>query len=963
MKKLLFVILFQFSLCFYGQNLPQIIPPSPQTQEVEKFINFDVSLYNGLADISIPFYTIELNGVAIPIGISYHASGIKKGQTNGEVGVGWVFNPGYRISRTIYGHPDESAPMATGVASTLLSLPNGAEKDKYLSRFLSQTDYNSQPSRGTESKLDGEFDQFNYSLPTGGGSFIITDRTLKEVAMVDKANVAIDYTIANGLTGLKATDDWGNSFYFGQQLSTNNLDVFEVSPRLGGNHKTAWALTDLITPLGEQVHFKYKQGSSGSWSSHMKTFTFYEAYPPYETPSNYTWTDGVDNSSSTFYLEEISSQKEKILITRNSANAITKIEIKTLENVLIKSVELYYSQIGHLFLDSLKIFDSNNIEGKEYTFNYYSKGEAPADFSHDQWGYYMKYGFTGPASAHLYHEEFFDDQIQVDQGFSKETLALLIDEGADRSHLTEFAVPSYFSLQKITYPTGGSTEYIYEHNKYKDFHDVLRNGGGIRIKQIRKYDDNSEPELIRDYVYGESESGYGEQVVPISHELFTSEGVHFFYNVDAVLRQQRIINYSTTLNGDIDPGGFIASNIVYPEVTEYYTSKNNNDWTGKVIYKYQTGTAYNAGTLLPQLQFIPVEDVGFQYWPLSPLYVRQYKRWNKPYLTQKEYFSYNKVSETFADIYKEEFFYDAAVSTYTGLKVRPFAYATDYLPKDPKYYDFVPSFFNYDEYTVTTAQRRLIEKKESWSNGGGPALTSKLFSYNSRGQIISETTHTSGNEEIKRSYNYPFEMVSAGKDPNGVYAGMINKNIVSPIIEEITFNDNVQQFFTKSNYSIYSGKYLLSSVETLKGIPSSSNEPTTRLIYHNYHVSGKPLEISRTGGPHIVYLWSTDRNPIAEIVNATALQVANALGTTVQGLSNINEGNLTSINLLRNTLLKSQITTFTYKPLVGVATVTDPKGYTTKYTYDACNRLYLIKDDDGNILSENQYNYRDQSSQ
>ena len=52
------------------------------------------------------------------------------------------------------------------------------------------------------------------------------------------------------------------------------------------------------------------------------------------------------------------------------------------------------------------------------------------------------------------------------------------------------------------------------------------------------------------------------------------------------------------------------------------------------------------------------------------------------------------------------------------------------------------------------------------------------------------------------------------------------------------------------------------------------------------------------------------------------------------------------------------ITTYTHKPLIGVSTVTDPKGDEQSYHYDSFNRLQYVKDKEGNILSENQYHYK-----
>jgi hypothetical protein len=52
------------------------------------------------------------------------------------------------------------------------------------------------------------------------------------------------------------------------------------------------------------------------------------------------------------------------------------------------------------------------------------------------------------------------------------------------------------------------------------------------------------------------------------------------------------------------------------------------------------------------------------------------------------------------------------------------------------------------------------------------------------------------------------------------------------------------------------------------------------------------------------------------------------------------------------------ITTITYKPLIGVSTITDTKGDKQTYHYDSFNRLQFVKDSSGNILSENEYHYK-----
>lgn len=53
----------------------------------------------------------------------------------------------------------------------------------------------------------------------------------------------------------------------------------------------------------------------------------------------------------------------------------------------------------------------------------------------------------------------------------------------------------------------------------------------------------------------------------------------------------------------------------------------------------------------------------------------------------------------------------------------------------------------------------------------------------------------------------------------------------------------------------------------------------------------------------------------------------------------------------------AMMTSYTYEPMVGMTSQTDPRGYTVSYFYDAANRLRTIKDEDGYILETYEYNY------
>ena len=111
MKKLvLYLGLWAISLGSSGQatELPQtsnlsVIPPTPEAAALIRFVEYPVSYYTGVPEISVPLYTVKSREISFPVSLNYHASGIKVEDVSGFVGLGWSLNAGGVISRVAHG--------------------------------------------------------------------------------------------------------------------------------------------------------------------------------------------------------------------------------------------------------------------------------------------------------------------------------------------------------------------------------------------------------------------------------------------------------------------------------------------------------------------------------------------------------------------------------------------------------------------------------------------------------------------------------------------------------------------------------------------------------------------------------------------------------------------------------------------------------------------------------------------
>ncbi|OWK68708.1 hypothetical protein [Pedobacter sp. AJM] len=255
-----------------------------------------------------------------------------------------------------------------------------------------------------------------------------------------------------------------------------------------------------------------------------------------------------------------------------------------------------------------------------------------------------------------------------------------------------------------------------------------------------------------------------------------------------------------------------------------------------------------------------------------------------------------------------------------------------------------------------------VETRYFGSDPDNKLITKVTYNYDSpyHLQITGSTSNDSQGIIKRKIIRYPHDMVSMGYDPSGVYTGMINSNFVALPIETIDFTNNNQNYLLRKNYINNNGNYLPNSIDTKSGY----NDLERRSDYKYDSKSNIVFSLIEKSKKS-VYIYSYNfQYPIAEIRNADYATVEAILGsTTVADIAAANptDSEITSwINQLRNStsLKDAHITSYTYKPLVGMTSMTDPKGMTTYYEYDEFQRLKNMKDQNGNILKNTTYHYK-----
>lgn len=518
-----FMLFFNIiSVAQQGIKLQVLTPPPPDVSALGKFGLVPVDNFTGIPSISIPVYTILDGTLEFPISLEYHAGGIKVKEDASEVGLGWALNAGGSITSATRGRPD----FQGGFADSYSSIPDAPDiqlntKSAYYSlngwyyQWVSDFNLMGQgPSGGmiysglTLTKNNVAKQYYNYftvdyygqapdfasdlyTITIGNKSYkFIFDNNFRPVVLGD-GSLKIELINLSKYPDWKVTDENGVAYYFTERQFYYTNTVYP--PTSGGVPElNTWHLTKIISPTYGEINFKYLHSATDFISTLPVASQTYlvgniSAHTQQNTDmvqASYTMYEKVNIDSIQFSSGYIKFTYESSRLDLKGARRLQAIEVRDKSNRLVKKTTLdnnsYFTAAsadpGFSFI-SLSGFTSDNIAKrlklnavsevnvtdttnyKKYTFSYNEQLKLPSKLSLaiDHWGYY-----NGASNSEL---------IPPVTLYLSSSPSPFVHTGADRNANPETMQANM--LTSIQYPTGGTTNFTYETNRFQRTETVI----------------------------------------------------------------------------------------------------------------------------------------------------------------------------------------------------------------------------------------------------------------------------------------------------------------------------------------------------------------------------------------------------------------------------------------------------------------------------------------------------------
>lgn len=924
-------------------------PQSPDAWAMTRYGEASLDLFHGTIGLTVPVYTYQDKDFTIPVSLSYASSGFMPGSSVGVAGLGWSLNAGGVITREVRGLPDDESndyswkwlgepshaqqiidndwvhfeEQMYGVRSSVTVFGFGKAYNTQSANLSDIIEFVYSGSFGEEymavqlDTLSSSFhyfaietqpDIFHFNFLGRSGSFILCpDGT---VQVFDTNFPAGDLSVEfvwnwqaprNSTFILRTNDGFRYDFNLREDTSSVNQGYSDSEI----TSTSAWKLTTVTAPSGRTAVFSYNSPhdriSHGVSINvdHRHTFDGNSHSRPWQDAEYMIEHPEISDTYTTVQERSLAgiaiSGGTTVSFTyggQYSEYALQSITVTNSANTAVRSCSLTQSGSG-----THRFLKSISINGEGlHTFSYYCENAAYPEYNTravDNYGYYT-------------NSSTWQNLTHTDNTLEQYAASVV----SARSFDATYAIMGM--LQTIAWPTGGSTAIAYEQNDYSAFmrpDNMLAldsNAAGLRVASLIHFDTNGTTILQKkEYTY-ETSSGRSSGV------LLSKPEYYWKYSYDMSW------TYSVDREGvrSACPLGFgLEGHIEYPRIVELVTDGGANSDGPIIIREFEsTYGSSSYATSIERYAMQPDFDVetpdGWSF-DLTPHTV---------HLPESMFLS--------GGIHSGECILEQT-KTEQGVTTAKTTTVYGEYPSGSGNLFAAPMVYNgkmfYHEYVYLNGH---IDSRTDYlyDLSGSVAMTkTENRTVDDGGHLSSvQTTDSKGNNlrtEIAYHSVCTGIPIRVSEKRGNNYIGGIKMTYTT------CYNDD-------------NDPYLLPSVayraNSSSGISSESGLTYYELIsFDQYDGNDNLCQMTDSTGKVTGIVWdAAGLYPVKVGENMTYSQTSSASASYAGHM----------------------LTTYTWTPLVGLSSMTDPSGRTTTYSYDSAGRLTGVTAPNGGLSAAYAYN-------
>lgn len=277
---------------------------------------------------------------------------------------------------------------------------------------------------------------------------------------------------------------------------------------------------------------------------------------------------------------------------------------------------------------------------------------------------------------------------------------------------------------------------------------------------------------------------------------------------------------------------------------------------------------------------------------------------------------------------------------------------------------------NYSLYSQFTGIESKLERVFNPVTGACQAILSEYDYHIDLGYpVLKEEKVTLNNGDVRRT-NYRYAFNTPGDFVFGLNSAEVTmKNTLNSkhywqplevvVTETAAGSSTVITGGAKYSFGTFGGSKI--HLANFRHYTSASDYRET--VFSSYNSKGNLQEKYQVGAPREVYLWGYfDTYPVAKIIGSTYAIVSAWITPSILNNPSSDLALRNHLNSIRTNLSLSAstglVSTYTYKPLIGVTSETDAKGLTRYFEYDHFHRLNTEKDSNENLTRSIVYKYK-----